>query len=57
MKRIPMNRAQMEALATHMMAEDPGLVATVTPNARHIIAIKEPDWLPAMKARLAERGA
>lgn len=56
-KRKPqLTRAGMEALAKHMEAERPGMVATVTPNGRHIIAIGPlPAWAEKMKAAVAAR--
>jgi hypothetical protein len=52
MARKPqMTAAQMEQVAQEARAQ--GYVAQVTKNGRHIIAIKPPVWLDAMKAAIA----
>lgn len=52
MTRKPqMTATQMQQVANEANAQ--GYTATVTKNGRHVIAIKAPEWLDAMKANAA----
>ena len=54
-RKQQMRAAQMEQIAQEARAQ--GYDAYVTKNARHVIAIKPPVWLEAMKAAIAARAA